>query len=35
MCDECLRTIADVETVDGEGTDDELFDEEGNPIDNE
>ena len=32
MCNECLTTIADVETVDGEGTDEELFDDEGNPL---
>ena len=34
MCDGCLSTISDdVETVEGEGTDDELFDEDGNPKD--
>lgn len=32
MCDGCLATIADVETVDGEGVDEELFDDDGNPI---
>lgn len=31
-CDKCLNEIADIETVDGEGTDDELFDDDGNPV---
>ena len=33
MCDGCLETIADVATVDGEGTDEDLFDDDGEPID--
>jgi hypothetical protein len=35
MCDECLSTISDVPTVEGEGTDEELFDDEGNPVEDE
>lgn len=35
MCDGCLTTIADVDTIDGEGTDDELFDDYGNPMNGE
>lgn len=32
MCDQCLTTIAEVDTVDGEGKDDDLFDDDGNPL---
>lgn len=32
MCDECLSTISDIPTVEGEGADDELFDDDGNPV---
>ena len=35
MCSPCLSTITDnefTETVEGEGQDEELFDDEGNPI---
>lgn len=33
MCDKCLSEISDLETIDGEGTDEDLFDDEGNPLD--
>lgn len=33
MCNPCLGTIAEVDTVDGEATDEDLFDDEGDPID--
>lgn len=32
MCTTCLGTIADIETEEGEASEDELFDNEGNPI---
>lgn len=32
MCDTCLSEIADIPTVEGEGGEDELFDDEGNPV---
>lgn len=32
MCDECLSTISDIDTIEGEGNDEELFDDDGNPI---
>jgi hypothetical protein len=32
MCDECLSTITEIETVEGEAQDEELFDEDGFPI---
>jgi hypothetical protein len=32
MCDKCLGTISDIDTVEGEGTDEDLFDDDGNPI---
>jgi hypothetical protein len=36
MCDTCLVTISDdVETVEGEGTDEDLFDNDGNPVEDE
>lgn len=34
MCDKCLKTLTDdydIETVEGEGVDEDLFDDEGNP----
>jgi hypothetical protein len=34
MCDGCLSEISDdVNTVEGEGQDEDLFDDDGNPID--
>jgi hypothetical protein len=35
MCDQCIKEITGVETVDGEGKDEELFDDDGNPIEDE
>ena len=35
MCNECLGTIAEVETVDGLGEDEDLFDDEGNPVEDD
>ncbi len=38
LCNPCLSTITGdefTETVEGEGEDDELFDDDGNPIENE
>lgn len=34
MCDKCLNTISDegIDTIDGEGDDEDLFDEDGNPV---
>lgn len=32
MCNICLGTIAEVDTVEGEATDDDLFDDDGNPV---
>jgi hypothetical protein len=33
MCNECLSTISEeVETVEGEGNDEDLFDDDGEPI---
>jgi hypothetical protein len=32
MCNTCLGTIAEVDTVEGEATDEDLFDNDGNPI---
>lgn len=34
MCDKCLQAISDqeLETVDGEGQDEDLFDDDGNPL---
>lgn len=33
MCDQCLSEIAEIDTVDGEGSDEDLFDDDGNPTD--
>lgn len=35
MCDACLSTITEIETIEGEVTDEDLFDEDGNPIEDE
>jgi hypothetical protein len=33
MCDKCLNEISDdVETIEGEALDEQLFDDEGNPV---
>lgn len=32
MCEGCLSTIAEVETVEGAGEDEDLFDDDGEPI---
>jgi hypothetical protein len=32
MCEVCLGTIAEVETVEGAGEDEDLFDDDGEPI---
>jgi hypothetical protein len=32
MCDTCLGTIAEIDTEEGEADDEELFDENGDPI---
>jgi hypothetical protein len=32
MCDGCISTISDIDTVEGEGADEDMFDEEGNPL---
>jgi hypothetical protein len=31
MCNTCLGTIAEVDTIEGEATDEDLFDDDGNP----
>lgn len=35
MCNTCLGTIAEVDTVDGEAVEDGLFDDLGNPLEDE
>jgi hypothetical protein len=35
MCNVCLGTITEVDTIEGEATDEDLFDEEGNPLEEE
>ena len=32
MCNTCLGTITEIDTVEGEAMDEELFDEDGNPL---
>lgn len=32
MCDRCISDISDIDTIEGEGVDEDLFDAEGNPI---
>lgn len=35
MCGPCLSTISDLETVEGQADEDDLFDEDGNPVEEE
>lgn len=35
MCNVCLGTITEVDTIEGEATDEDLFDEDGNPLEEE
>ncbi len=32
MCNQCLSEISEVETIEGAGEDDQLFDDDGNPV---